>query len=367
MNATLSLLARTDTRVVALALLALTGCRVQQTPPPESPPPRIEETDERRIATGPPLSAPAALPPSEKPNGPSPTATPLPAQNAPPQTYPTPRGHNATGSCNTKGKASVFTRAMDARLPELSGLVDSKNNGGILWTHNDSGDGARIYALSSAGLRAVYELNDVQAEDFEDIALVPQERGTDALVIADTGDNFRKRDHVTLYRVAEPQFTQPPSATQETTLQAAVQHVRYPEGATDVEAVLVDPRSGDVVLLAKGMVGDNDVFLVRKPAFTGGTTTAERVGKVELGFITAADISRDGSRILVRTYNNAFLFERGPGESVPDALRRKPCTLPVRDEPQGESIAVSADGERFFTVSEGRGQPVLMYPLPPRQ
>ncbi|MCU1390520.1 MAG: hypothetical protein JWL72_3858, partial [Ilumatobacteraceae bacterium] len=45
-------------------------------------------------------------------------------------------------------------------------------------------------------------------------------------------------------------------------------------------------------------------------------------------------------------------FARAPGQSVGDALGGTPCSAPQVAEPQGEAIAFSADGDRYFTSGE---------------
>lgn len=68
--------------------------------------------------------------------------------------------------------------------------------------------------------------------------------------------------------------------------------------------------------------------------------------------MTAADISPDGSIILVRTYQQVLAFTRSWDESVAEALGGAPCVAPSRPEPQGEAVAWSAGGDAYFTASE---------------
>ena len=68
--------------------------------------------------------------------------------------------------------------------------------------------------------------------------------------------------------------------------------------------------------------------------------------------VTAADISPDGSIILVRTYQQVLAFTRSWDESVAEALEGAPCVAPSRPEPQGEAVAWSAGGDAYFTASE---------------
>src|SRR5689334_15559786 len=49
---------------------------------------------------------------------------------------------------------------------EASGLAASRKNAGVLWTHDDSGDSARVFAMTFAG--AHLGIYDVAAADFVD-------------------------------------------------------------------------------------------------------------------------------------------------------------------------------------------------------
>jgi hypothetical protein len=61
------------------------------------------------------------------------------------------------------------------------------------------------------------------------------------------------------------------------------------------------------------------------------------------------------------------LWNREPGESVADALARKPEKVPVlgrRQGPNGESISFGPTGDRYYTVSEGKKQSIYQFDLP---
>ena len=44
----------------------------------------------------------------------------------------------------------------DKVMEEASGLAYSKRQDGILWTHNDHGDDARVIAMSDEGQRIIF-------------------------------------------------------------------------------------------------------------------------------------------------------------------------------------------------------------------
>ena len=76
------------------------------------------------------------------------------------------------------------------------------------------------------------------------------------------------------------------------------------------------------------------------------------------------DISPDGTRILIRRAHNegAWMWARGLDESVEEAMTRSgSCNLDLEPETQGEAIAVEANGQGFYTTSEGTHEPIYYY------
>ena len=56
-------------------------------------------------------------------------------------------------------------------LRESSGLAISRTQPGVLWSHNDSGDGPNLYAVDISGkLLAQYRVDNALARDWEDIS-----------------------------------------------------------------------------------------------------------------------------------------------------------------------------------------------------
>ncbi len=64
---------------------------------------------------------------------------------------------------------------------------------------------------------------------------------------------------------------------------------------------------------------------------------------------------------MVRAYINAFAWVRAPGQSVGEAMLGERCLIPLAPEPQGEILAIDADGTAYFTLSEGSDQPLWRY------
>jgi hypothetical protein len=259
--------------------------------------------------------------------------------------------------------ATVTGHVRAAAATELSGLVLSRSQRGVLWTHNDSGDRPRVFAVAPSGrLLAEVAIAGADAVDWEDIAIGPAPGGGDALYIADTGDNAEERADVTVYRVPEPRLPATSAPATRLTL-------RYPDGAHDAEALLVD-RTGTLTIVTKSFDGDARVYVAAAPA-AGATTVLRRRGRLDLGVggaVTAGDLSADGRTIVLRTYDRAFVWTRRAGESVAAALRGRRCSArnDLFAEGQGEAIALTAGASAFYTVPEGNQPAIRRYAPPAR-
>ena len=252
----------------------------------------------------------------------------------------------------------VTGRVAAPEATEISGLVASATQAGVLWAHNDSGDRARVFALRGDGsLIASLDVPGAEAIDWEDIAAGP---GGD-LLLGDIGDNKSDRKGIDIYRVPEPRVVDGAAGSATTTTAAATRlRLTYPDGAHDAETLLADPRTGEVVIVTKRLDGRSGVYVARAPARgRPGAAVLRHAGDLRLGFAglaTAGDVSADGHTIAIRTYTALYAWARKPGASLAATLtQRKPCvgSAQLGREGQGESLALSRDGRSFFTLAEG--------------
>jgi hypothetical protein len=273
--------------------------------------------------------------------------------------------------CDRFEPAEVGGAIAERRVVELSGLAGSRAHPGALWGHNDSGGAAELYAVGEDGTNlGAYPLEGVDARDWEDMAAGPGPDGTGAfLYVGDIGDNDAERESLLVHRVPEPAASPaPPGAPL-----AAVETIelRYPTGPADAEALLIDPRTGDLVIVTKSLAGASTVLSAPAADLVDGAQVEMRVEgprrvpdppEPALGLpatmVTAGDVSPDGSIVLLRTYGSVLAFERGGDQSLAEALLGEPCFAPQVGEPQGEAIAFTGDGSAYVTASEGTGVPI---------
>ena len=265
--------------------------------------------------------------------------------------------------------AFTFT---DPRITESSGLASSSDPGTV-FTHNDSGDAARFFAVDAdtGETRTVYELPGVQARDWEDMARGPDESGRSSLWLGDIGDNNARRDRgLLVHRVPEPAPTDRETVTTDAPTSF---RLRYADGPGDAEALLVHPRTGRLYVVTKPLAGPAKVYAAPERLDPGGPNALTLVAEVELErtgtpggpgigslaqrLVTAGDISPDGRRVALRTYTDVYEWTV-PGDDVAAAFDGEPQVSPLPETFQGEGLAYTTDGTALLTSTEGERAPV---------
>ncbi len=261
------------------------------------------------------------------------------------------------------------------RLVESSGVAVSRAYPGVLWTHNDSGDGPYLYATDLRGTdRGALLVPGAQAIDWEDMSLGPcpvafrlQPRA--CVYLADSGDNMEFRPFVTIYAVPEPAPPERASDTSGTTGAPAVLRLRYPDGSHDVEAVYVSPRDTATYLVSKGATRGSAIRLYRldRSAWRTPDTTSDiavatlvqtldiRPSSVAGRLVTGGAIRSDGRVVALRTYTEIYLFYPGVGGRLL-LVRQRPCNI-AGIEIGGEAIDFLDDSTFVLTSEAGRSRP----------
>jgi hypothetical protein len=252
-------------------------------------------------------------------------------------------------------------------LTEASGIAASRNNPGVLWTENDSGNLAVVYALDSQGRNlGTYALPG--NTDNEDIGIGPGPvTNVSYLYVTDIGDNNSDRANIAIYQMPEPavylqQASHPVVAramkgTRTITL-------TYPDGPHDAEAEFTDPVTGDWFVLTKAST--SRIYSASKALLdTTNNITLSFVRSLAFNVPSGADISPLGDEIIVRQEDFARLWSRAEDQSVSSAFNSVPTTIPVvgtaNGEPNGEAIGFDYYGSGYFTLSDS--EPTGVQPL----
>ena len=268
----------------------------------------------------------------------------------------------------------VAGQLVSDELVEASGLARSQRSPDLLWSINDGGSKAHIYALDGSGFhRGRIKLDDIKNRDWEDLSSFSVD-GTPYLLVADTGDNDARRDQASLHVVLEPDLDDDNKVK---TDPAWSIDFRYPDGPRDVEAVVADPANERILLLSKR---DWPPVLYEVPLYpaSDGTIVAKRLGPIEslppptrqdrehAVFTkewhwqpTGMDVSPDGRLAVILTYRGVYLYHLDPGRSLPESLSGQAYRFGLGNFRNAEAIAFSADSKSIFVTLEGRHAPLL--------
>jgi len=92
---------------------------------------------------------------------------------------------------------------------------------------------------------------------------------------------------------------------------------------------------------------------------------AKKVANLHLPTATAMDISPDGMRAVILTYDHAYEYTRQPDETWERAFSRKPRCIIMPPRIQGESICYGPDGKTLYLTSEKL--PTPLWEVPPHE
>ncbi|HEY4582754.1 MAG TPA: hypothetical protein VIG88_07820 [Lysobacter sp.] len=261
------------------------------------------------------------------------------------------------------GDTRVTGLMLDPQLRETSGLVVSRRHDDMLWLHDDGGNPARLFAVNRDGDRvATLRVEGVPKTDWEDIAAFQRE-GRDYLLLADTGDNGGLRRTLQLHAIEEPAKLE--NARVRPAWSIAF---RWPDGPRDCEAVTVDARRGEVLLVSKRRQPPELFRLPLRPN-ADPPVTAERIGRLRMprelaprggtderaplaAQVTAASVSPDGRRLAVMTYRYLLVYDRQGDEDWARAVARPPRVEALPWLPQAEAMGWDRDSRHVFATGE---------------
>lgn len=232
---------------------------------------------------------------------------------------------------------ALACRLADPAIAESSGAARAPEPAWF-FTHNDSGDRARFFAVDrSCRTAGTWRVRNASAVDWEDMAVGPG----DTLWFGDIGDNRSRRDGVVLYRVDGASL--PPAGG---TVDAERVDLRYEDGPHDAETLLVHPVDGRVWVVTKDRGGTAVVY-------EGRDGVLRRVAELALDFggATGGDISPDGRKVVIRTYLAAY--EWALSGDMAAALTGPAASTALGVSEQGEAIAYVDGGRSLVTTAEG--------------
>ena len=251
-------------------------------------------------------------------------------------------------------------------LPEASGLAVSRSFPDRLYHLNDGADN-RIFVsdLRGGNLRFV-TVGGVRPWDFEDMGVGSCPGGGSCLFLADIGDNPRRRDKLRVFLTEERDL----EALE--TVPTATLYLSYPDGPHDAEGLAVHPN-GDLYILTKEADWERrwaqpaKLFRIKRDDWqqaSGQVRRLSALGEIDLPslastdadflgrMVTALDISPDGGRFLVLTYQHAYEFQLDLSRisSLPQTLKSAVRVIRLKRLAQQEAVAYLPDGNGFSFI-----------------
>ncbi|MEO9593231.1 hypothetical protein [Rhodopirellula bahusiensis] len=268
-----------------------------------------------------------------------------------------------SGCVSAEEPSFVPVQLADKELTESSGMVFSVKDPSCIWSHNDSGDRARLFAFdaNTGAATGRWELPGVAAIDWEDLAILPPLKadGPARLVIADSGDNQQKRDHIELLVVDE---MDPRKSGEVARDQVHLLRVKYPHGPQDCEAIWFDEPSGHLILLCKRFTPWVGLYRVALIDGSSGKLNedieAELIIRLPLALATGADRDPVTGDVWVSTYWQAMKFAKADHPTLKAQMSRTPIAMDLPKLRQIEAIAVDSKSDVWVT-SEGSPAPLV--------
>jgi hypothetical protein len=249
---------------------------------------------------------------------------------------------------------AVVCTVDDPRATGLSGLVATPD--GYVSVVDSQWDQSQVVIvyLDQACHVTRTERYPTPARDPEDLALAPD--GT--LWSADIGDSNADRQSVALWRI-------PPDGSA-----PVIYRLTYPDGPHDAAALLF-AAEGSPIIVTKELGLVSHLYQAQRPLepdtaagvpmrevgdfrpfVTAAPTDLMRLAQV---MVTGAATSPDRKRVALRTYTTAYEWDVPDGDVVKAVTTSTPRITDLPNEPQGESIAYTLDGQQFLTCSDQAG------------
>ena len=275
----------------------------------------------------------------------------------------------AAGAKDALPEMETICELQDARINESSGLAASRkySRQKLLITHNDSGGEAKLFYVNLQGFTvAEVSLKNATNIDWEDIAIAG-----DFIYVGDIGDNLRKRESITIYRLSEPEFN-PNKTGQNLEVVCEKMTLKYPDAPCDAETLLASANA-EIILVSKN--GGASRFYNTPQLFENNSTqTLELAGKYAFKgesarsyLTTGGDLDPAQHRFVVRTYTHAYEWTFMPHRAWQTVFETTPRIWQLPTTKQGEAICYAADGQAYFVSSEGAPAPIWKIEFTPNK
>ncbi len=237
----------------------------------------------------------------------------------------------------TKGNLSSF-------LMESSALDYAGNS--TFWSLNDSGNSNEIFSIANDGslLKTITVSNAINS-DWEEMT---HDFARNYMFIGDFGNNLHNRTNLRIYRLPYPSGISSNAVTAEEIRFTYPDQTSFPSSWMNFDAEAFFHFQGQLYIFSKAngsAIGYTKMYSLPD---VPGTYTATLVDSFYTGDrITSADISPDGSSVILLSYMQMHLFRNFTGA---DFFRGQHTLLAIAGNwTQKESVSFSSNNEIYIT------------------
>ena len=251
-----------------------------------------------------------------------------------------------------------YSRIKSSLIDECSGLVKSPSYANTYWTHNDSGDLARIFAIDENGklIKSLFEIPaykgisilDAHNIDWEDIAV--DSKGN--LILGAFGNNNNARKDLAIYVVPEPN----PKQIDQTRSYHKInfnypdQNHYPPELDRNFDAEALFSFRDHLYILTKNRGNKKTGLYKFEELNPSQLNPLKKLEEFNIqGFVTAADYNKEKEILAVLTYKAIWIFKFNKDTKEPLLSKAKAYKLETKDAKQCEGICFKSSNELIIS------------------
>ncbi len=267
----------------------------------------------------------------------------------------------ASTACNNTGKLKLITD-LPKQLNENSGIVTF--NSKSAWFIEDGGNYDKIYNVNFDGeIVKTLKVKGAKNEDWED--LTKDHNGN--VYIADTGNNNNKRKNLVVYKIPNPETEKGDKIDAEKIQFYYPEQKEFPPKKSnlfyDAEAIFYANNQLYIITKNRSHPFTGNAFIYKIPA-TKGNHEAKLIDTLDvckewnLCQITSADLSPDGSKLVLLSYGKLFIISDFKNESF---SKGKMKTLDLNTTSQLEAICFLDENTLLLSDERKAGTGRNMY------
>lgn len=246
----------------------------------------------------------------------------------------------------------TYKAKLSELLEEVSGIqYDEKED--AFWMINDSGNASEVFLVKESGDIVRVLKIDAENHDWEDITM--DREGN--LYIGDFGNNGNDRENLRILKIDKKDLKKKGKIKAKKIKFSFAEQSQFPPKNKYFDAEGFFEWNDNLYVFTKSRV-KNEIgrtFLYKVPN-KKGKHRAKRIGDFttcpeDYCWITAADITRDGKKMVLINQKSAWVFTDFKGDNF---FSGKAQEFPFKYESQLESVTFKNHGELFLADEENR-------------